>query len=458
MRGKQAGHSRGVRASLWLTALCAAALVAATPAAHAGAIVEDAGCKSSTLGPRDDVSSPLVPLGFTIDFFGRSRSGLYVNNNGNVSFSSPVSSPNPTPLTGTREMIAPLWADVDTRSPASADVTYGFTTYGGRQAFCALWGGDGGVGYFDDKVDKLNRFQLLLVDRGDRAAGEFDIVFNYDKVQWESGDNHGTGGLGGTTARAGFGNGSNQASGGRELAGSGVSGALLDGSPLALTATSRGSTVPGRHVFSIGSDPVLVDGPAWRYRFDEPSGNAMVDSVGGAHGYLQNGVVLGQPGALVGKPNTSAWFDGTADHGYVNGITAPARAYTLEIWMKAEGPPRAGTLIDHGGAGALYVTPAGFCLRQTSIHLCSSPGPVSGAWHHVAGTWDTASDTARLYVDGELRATGAAPDSPSGANTLYAGFGSSAPWFQGYLDEAAYYPAALTAAELSAHRSAGCAC
>jgi hypothetical protein len=36
--------------------------------------------------------------------------------------------------------------------------------------------------------DKLATFELLLVDRSDTGAGNFDVEFNYDTVQWETGD------------------------------------------------------------------------------------------------------------------------------------------------------------------------------------------------------------------------------------------------------------------------------
>ena len=44
----------------------------------------------------------------------------------------------------------------------------------------------GRCGYYKEHDDKLNSFQLLLVERG--SAGAFDIVFNYDQLHWESGD------------------------------------------------------------------------------------------------------------------------------------------------------------------------------------------------------------------------------------------------------------------------------
>ena len=33
-----------------------------------------------------------------------------------------------------------------------------------------------------------NTFQMLIIDRTDRAAGHFDIEFNYQHILWETGD------------------------------------------------------------------------------------------------------------------------------------------------------------------------------------------------------------------------------------------------------------------------------
>jgi hypothetical protein len=85
--------------------------------------------------------------------------------------------------------VAPFFGDVDTRAAASNVVTFGQTvTLDGHKAFCVDWAGVSGVGYYNEHTDKLNSFQLLLIDRSDVGAGDFDIEMNYDKVQWETGD------------------------------------------------------------------------------------------------------------------------------------------------------------------------------------------------------------------------------------------------------------------------------
>ncbi|HWA52940.1 MAG TPA: PKD domain-containing protein [Solirubrobacterales bacterium] len=221
------------------------------------------GCQGNVLDPNDDGYTGLVELPFTLDFFGRQHSSLFVNNNGNVTFDSPLSTYTPFDLTSTsREIIAPFFGDVDTRGPGSDATTYGPTTFSGRPAFCVVWGGENGVGYYEAHTDKLNKLQMLLVDRSDVAPGDFDVVMTYGQVQWETGDaSNGIGGLGGASARVGYSNGTGQPGTFFELPGSAVNGALLDSNvATGLVHNSRGSLTPGRYVYEVRNGDAPVGG------------------------------------------------------------------------------------------------------------------------------------------------------------------------------------------------------
>ncbi len=212
-----------------------------------GAIAYSDGCALHALPRNDDGSFGPYPLPFALNFFGTTYASVFVNNNGNVTFDGPMTTYTPFPLTTTnRVVIAPFFGDVDTRAARSSVVTWGETTFEGRRAFCVLWA-DVGVGYYSFQTDKLNSFQLLLVDR---SNGDFDIVMNYDQIQWETGQaSGGVDGLGGSSARVGYSNG--VAASSLELPGSAVNGALLDSSPSGLVHDSRGSTQLGRYVFPV---------------------------------------------------------------------------------------------------------------------------------------------------------------------------------------------------------------
>src|SRR2546423_7635409 len=58
----------------------------ASPAITTGAVRNLAGFQANTLPANDDGSTGLVPIGFSLDFFGATYDHLYVNNNGNVTF------------------------------------------------------------------------------------------------------------------------------------------------------------------------------------------------------------------------------------------------------------------------------------------------------------------------------------------------------------------------------------
>ncbi|MFN2335117.1 MAG: nidogen-like domain-containing protein [Wenzhouxiangellaceae bacterium] len=191
-----------------------------------------------------------MPLGFTLDFFGISRSSVFVNNNGNVTFDSALGTYTPFDLTSTgQEIIAPFFADVDTGS-AGDPVTYGGGTFEGRPAFGVNWIN---VDYYDSDISHTNRnsFQLILVDRSDIASGDFDIVFNYDQIQWEAGEasDGDENGLGGDSARVGYSNGTGDPGTFFELPGSAINGAFLDGGPSALVSNRLNSTINGRYIF-----------------------------------------------------------------------------------------------------------------------------------------------------------------------------------------------------------------
>jgi hypothetical protein len=221
-------------------------------AASSGPIVDAAGCTANVLGANDDGSTDSVTLPFGLDFFGTSYSSLYVNNNGNVTFNEPLGEYTPYELTASvPPIIAPFFADVDTRGAGSGLMTYGATTFQGHSAFCVNWLD---VGYYGSHTDKLDSFQLLLVNRADSAAGDFDIVFNYGQLDWETGDaSGGSGGLGGTSAGAGYSNGDGNAGHFFQMPGSLVNGALLDDASTGLIHGSEGSATPGRYVFHVTS-------------------------------------------------------------------------------------------------------------------------------------------------------------------------------------------------------------
>ena len=340
-----------------LLALGLALVVGARPASAASnAIVP--GFSTNTLAANDDGSTGLVSLPFPIDFFNNTYDGVYVNNNGNITFNGSLGTYTPSALTSFGSpIIAPFWADVDTAVAGSGLVTYGTGTVDGHTAFGVNWPG---VDCYATTGGGLNYFQLLLIDRSDIAPGDFDIEFNYNSIQWDSGEASGGNGscLGGTSAAVGYTNGSTNA---LELNGSFQNGAFLDTGPDALANGSQNSTVPGRYIFAIraGGGGGAVSGTVTDSATPpNPVGGALVSVCGAGTNttscYLGNtgtngtysvlGVPSGTYTATVSPPSGSDLNQATSP---TFTVTAPATT-TVNFTLTGPTPPPNGTAITSG--------------------------------------------------------------------------------------------------------------
>lgn len=228
-------------------ALVAAA--AATVGMQAQAQAVRGGFADSSFAGNDDLSL-LVTVPFQLNFFGTTYSNAFLNNNGNLTFNYSLGTYTPFPIVGNNlPMIAAFFADVDTRTGPLT--MYGEGIANGHNAWGVTWSG---VCYYAYHCDRTNTFQLVLIDRSDIGAGDFDIEFNYNQIQWETGDaSEGQGGLGGSCARAGWTDGATNS---YEIAGSAVCGAYLDGGANALTENSLGSAVLGRYTWAVRNGEV----------------------------------------------------------------------------------------------------------------------------------------------------------------------------------------------------------
>jgi len=184
-----------------LSAAILAGIGASAAPANAIALIDGmggpAGYGTLAMLPNDDGSSSLLNLPFGINFFGNNYNNFFANNNGNITFNGPVGTftPNPFPISA-QPMIAPFWGDVDTRCSTCGAVYVGAPN---ADTVAVTWNN---VGYYSGHSNLTNNFQLLLRNQG---AGNFDIEFRYDRLQWTTGDaSGGSGGFGGTPAQAGF--------------------------------------------------------------------------------------------------------------------------------------------------------------------------------------------------------------------------------------------------------------
>lgn len=248
-------------------ALAASICIAFSPAA-AGPV--DSGFRSVTFPANDDGATGAVSLGFSANYFGTTYNQTFISNNGYLTFSSGQGTYTPGGLGSGyvgQPIIAAFFADVDTRAANSGLTSYGSGTYAGRQAFGATWPA---VGYYPSRDDLLNTFQIILTNRSDTGAGNFDVYLNYDRIQWETGSaSGGLGGFGGTSAAAGFNAGlpGNPAGTFYEFPGSRMNGALIDGGPNSLTVGTNDS-VMGQYLFAVRNGTIDVPPPT---RVPEPA-------------------------------------------------------------------------------------------------------------------------------------------------------------------------------------------
>jgi hypothetical protein len=163
----------------------------------------DAGYGELAMPRNDDGSSNQLDLPFDINFFGNTYNQFFINNNGNLTFDSPVSSYTPSPFPVTNQaMIAPFWADVDTSCTTCGEVYVGSPSEG---TVAITWNN---VGVYPASDNGLrNSFQAVIIDRSaDNNAGDFDVEFRYDNLTWTSGSaSGGDGEVGGSIhAQAGY--------------------------------------------------------------------------------------------------------------------------------------------------------------------------------------------------------------------------------------------------------------
>ncbi|KAI4888995.1 hypothetical protein NFI96_019092, partial [Prochilodus magdalenae] len=217
---------------------------------------------------QDDGGSGLIDISVAFPFFGDRHTGLYVNNNGLVSFLREVSQFTPVafPIAGDRRVVAPFWADVDNRQ--AGNVFYReskdpailkratenihlyfpeFPMFSATWVLIATWHQ---VTFFGgSSITPVNTFQVVLITDGELSF----TIFQYHNITWTTGMHASSGGdiagLGGIAAQAGF----NAGDGRRYF---NIPGSRTDDVVEVESTTNVG--YPGRWVFRIDDAQVQV--------------------------------------------------------------------------------------------------------------------------------------------------------------------------------------------------------
>jgi len=150
----------------------------------------------ATFAGNDDGSIGPFTLPFNFDLYGSTYNQVWINNNGNLTFTGALGTFTASGFPISTPMVAAFWADVDTRTgnlvrykinPTNMIVTFP------------------GVGYYSTHLDKLNTFQIIITNGNDPLIGVGNnVAFYYGDMQWTTGDaSSGSGGFGGVPATVG---------------------------------------------------------------------------------------------------------------------------------------------------------------------------------------------------------------------------------------------------------------
>lgn len=153
-------------------------------------------------GRNDDGSIGPIDLPFTFTVYGVEYTQVFVNNNGNLTFGEPYSfySASGFPDASLPTMVAPFWADVDTRSTAAGGVVW--HKFIGANTLVVTWDN---VGHYNQSTNRLNTFQVVITDGTSELVGiGQNVGFSYSDMCWTTGDfSGGVDGFGGIPATVG---------------------------------------------------------------------------------------------------------------------------------------------------------------------------------------------------------------------------------------------------------------
>ncbi len=233
--------------------------------------------------------------------------------------------------------------------------------------------------------------------------------------------------------------------------------------PVRITAATADSPYPKR---------VLADGASQYWRFDESGTFAADETTMNNSGRYSGDVTRPvDPGAILDDPSDSATFGGASGYAYGERRIDPPNAFSAEVWFRTT-TTRGGKLIGFGDGTTgssgnydrhIYMNNSGqliFGVWTGSAATLKTSSPYNdGAWHHVVGTQGPTGMA--LYVDGVRVGLNGVTSAQPYAGSWHVGGDNLNAWpdrpssdyFEGSLDEAAVYPAALTRQQVADHYS-----
>jgi FtsP/CotA-like multicopper oxidase with cupredoxin domain len=243
---------------------------------------------------------------------------------------------------------------------------------------------------------------------------------------------------------------------------------LSGGGGTGATATATGA-VDAVSVPNSYASTTLANAPTGYWRLGDTGGTTAADASGhGNTGTLTGSVTEGATGLIIG-PDTAMTFNGPFGSINVgNAASLQSSAGTLEAWVKTTAIPPAGSpywgfmgILVKQYAYGIFENATGNLVAYdwtTNTIMDSGIAINDGLRHHVVLTYQSGvAGGSQLYLDGV--AVGApftyTVSAQSSAMAIGAGTSSGYQAFTGTIDEAAFYPIVLSAAQVMKHYNAG---
>ena len=187
------------------------------------------------------------------------------------------------------------------------------------------------------------------------------------------------------------------------------------------------------------------------------------DIVGNHNGEVSGGVAFGAKGAAA-HTGTAAEFNGLSST-----ITVPhstklnPQSFTLALWARSNGgagawnspvtsrhdlnPDSQGYLIYDSKPSGVWTFWSGNGTKNGNWQTLDGPKVIVGEWQHIAITYDNATETKKLYVDGKFKVKQNEAVFPNDTTPLNIGSGSDyggSYYFDGLIDDVALWDNVLT--------------
>ena len=191
------------------------------------------------------------------------------------------------------------------------------------------------------------------------------------------------------------------------------------------------------------------------------------DIVGNHDGEVSGGVAFGAKGA-VAHTGTAAKFNGLSST-----ITVPhstelnPQSFTLALWARSDGgagawnspvtsrhdlnPDSQGYLIYDSEPSGVWTFWSGNGTKNGNWQTLDGPKVKVGEWQHIAITYDSATETKKLYVDGKFKVKqnqAVFPNDRTPFNIGSGGDNGGSYYFDGLIDDIAFWDNALTLKEI----------